>query len=98
MSMEVPFREGLFFGGGGGGGERRGDVEGVGGLVETHGVGETGGEEIVVHDGGLGNDVGEVVFFFFCHGGEGGEVTTGEEEGFEGPTSPEGDDDNERII
>ena len=105
MSMKMPLWEGFFFGRRRGRGRRRGgrrgeggDVDGVGGLVEAHGIGELSLEEVVIHDCCLRNNISEVILFFFGEGSEGGEVTTREEKGFERPRGPKGDNNNKRII
>ena len=92
MGMKVPLREDFFFGEGGGGlGGGFGEGLGVGALVKPHTVGERGLKKVIVHDSCLGKNLSKVIFFLLREGGEGREVTSGEEKGLKGPGSPKGD-------
>ena len=69
-----------------------------GALMEAHGIGEGGFEEIVVANGSFPQDVGEEILFFtgkFVHGAE---VAFAEEKSFKRPDSPIRNNNGEGVI
>lgn len=59
-------------------------------LMNTHRIREGATEEVVVSTSDSAEDIGEVLFLDDGHVREPGEVSPGEDHGFEGPCRPEG--------
>ena len=68
------------------------------GLVEAHGVGEAGLEEVVVAGGGLLEDVGERGLLAVSEFGQRADVALRQDEGFKGPDGPPRDNDEEVVV